>query len=497
MAGKQIVIVGGSVAGMATGLALSQAGHCVTLLEREALPECATPLEAFERWERRGSPQCHHSHAFLARLHNAIRDRAPQLHAALFAAGAEELRFDALARDIYRDPVFVPEDDEIVMLACRRITFDWVLRRHLKAQPGVTLCDDADVVGLEAERDRASGLPRVTGVRVAGSGATGEVIDADLVVDATGRRTRIGSWLTGIGAPEPRVETEPCGIFYCSRFYRLLDGVEPPPVGAGIGADLGYMKYAIFPGDSRIFSVTLAASPEDGVLRKVLQPAAFEAAASMLPVAGAWIDPAVSEPITGVYAFADLKNTRRFFVDAGQPLALDLFPIGDALVHANPLSGRGCTLAWVGAELLADALAEHPDDPRAFALALDAGVGRELVPWYEDMRRQDRNAIEVNRLLRAGDDPFRVHREDGSVDPKGFIRSLLREGLVPAMREDIVVLRAFMRIFNMLESPRNLLENPQFVQRVLAVWQRRGEREPLRLGPGRKEMVDQLNRAAA
>ncbi len=65
------------------------------------------------------------------------------------------------------------------------------------------------------------------------------------------------------------------------------------------------------------------------------------------------------------------------------------------------------------------------------------------------------------------------------------------------MREDIAVLRAFMRIFNMLESPRSLLENPQFLQRVLAVCQRRCEREPLRLGPGRKEMVDQLNRAAA
>ena len=90
---KEIVIVGGSVAGLFASLALSRQGHHVTLLEREVLPPCDSPVEAFERWERRGAPQSRHSHAFLARLHNGIRDRAPDLYADLMAAGAERLRF--------------------------------------------------------------------------------------------------------------------------------------------------------------------------------------------------------------------------------------------------------------------------------------------------------------------------------------------------------------------------------------------------------------------
>ena len=42
-------------------------------------------------WDRRGSPQVRHSHAFLGRLYCLIRDHAPDLLAKLLACGAEEL----------------------------------------------------------------------------------------------------------------------------------------------------------------------------------------------------------------------------------------------------------------------------------------------------------------------------------------------------------------------------------------------------------------------
>ncbi|GAG41902.1 unnamed protein product, partial [marine sediment metagenome] len=65
-----MIVIGGSATGMATALALRRDGHQVTVLERESLPPCNSSVEAFERWERSGSPQSRHSHAFLARLHN-------------------------------------------------------------------------------------------------------------------------------------------------------------------------------------------------------------------------------------------------------------------------------------------------------------------------------------------------------------------------------------------------------------------------------------------
>jgi flavin-dependent dehydrogenase len=207
------------------------------------------------------------------------------------------------------------------------------------------------------------------------------------------------------------------------------------------------------------------------------------------------VDPTIAEPITDVYTYANLKNTLRHFVRDGRPLVLGLYPIGDALMHQNPISGRGCTVAWISAWLLADAYAKHPDEPLAFAEELSAEIARQLVPWYTNMLEQDRATKERTEVDRKGGDPFVYQRDDGSVDPKAYMRSVLLHGLIPALREDIVVTRAFMRVFNMLDDPRDLMAAPDLLGRVMAVWGRREEREPVRLGPGRAEMLEKIRAA--
>ena len=482
---RNVVVAGGSVAGFATALACAQAGLEVTVLEADAALPPDDPGRAFEDWDRRGLPQWRQSHAFLARLHNLLRNRAPALLDEVFALGAEPLRFRDIARKALPDCVLEPEDDEITLIACRRITFEWALRRHVEALPGVSVRSGCRVDGLVA----ANGTPlRVTGVRL----ADGTTLAADLVVDATGRRSRSPHWLEAIGAPRPREESEPCGIFYSSRFYRVHDDASMPDLDGPMGADLGYLKYGIFPGDARTFSVTLAASPDDPPFRKLFKESGFEALARSLPATAPWVDPAVSAPITPVYPMANLKNTRRFLVADGAPIVLGFAGVGDALIHTNPIVGRGCTLAFVNAFLVADAVRAHPDDLGAFALALDEAVEREVVPWYEGQRAQDRDAIAVAEAIRDGRDPFSPNREDGTVDPAGYMRSVLRDGFVPALREDVTVLRAFMRIFNLLEAPADLMKDPSLLARVLAVYQRREERAPLVVGPTRDEAVGQL-----
>ncbi|MDG2332870.1 MAG: hypothetical protein P8Q97_01465 [Myxococcota bacterium] len=489
---REIIIVGGSAAGLFAALALSRQGHRVTVLEGESLPPCDSPMEAFDLWERRGAPQTRHSHAFLARLHNGIRDRAPKLYQELMAAGAEPLPFSDLVRGTFEDPELIPEDDEIVLLACRRITLDWTLRRHIEESTTARYRAGIKVTGLVAQRDPASGLPRVEGVEILNAEGEQETLPADLVVDASGRNTQLAQWLEAIGAEALEKDSEGCGIFYCSRFYRVLEGVAPPTLDGPIGGDLGYLKYAIFMGDSQIFSITLAASPNDDALRKVRDADTFQAVAKSLPTTGPWVATEISEPITDVYTYANLKNTLRHFVRNEKPLALGIYPIGDALMHQNPISGRGCTSAWVSAWLLADAYAHHPDDALAFAQEVDAGIARELVPWYANALEQDRAAKERDKVDNRGDDPFAFQREDGSIDPKAYMRSVLVHGLVPALREDIVVLRAFMRVFNMLDSPQDLMATPDLLARVLAIWQGREEREPLKMGPARAEMLEEI-----
>ncbi len=255
-----VVVVGGGVAGLASALQLGRAGHEVTVIERDDTPMPATADEAFE-WNRRGAPQVRHSHAFLARLRNLLRDHQPDILDALLAEGATEMRFgDGVPPEMEFTPE--PGDDDLVMIACRRTTFEWVLRRAALAEANVTIRTGLAATGLLAAQNHARNLvtrtpPRAVGDACIGAGVRlddGTELAADLVVAANGRRSAVAEWLAEIGAREVTETVEDTGIVYASRFYRLLPDAELPPRAGPIGGDLGYVKYGTFVGDNRTFS---------------------------------------------------------------------------------------------------------------------------------------------------------------------------------------------------------------------------------------------------
>ena len=321
-----IVVIGGGVAGLATALQLGRAGHTVTVIEHDDTPMPATADEAFE-WNRRGAPQVRHSHAFLARLRNLLRDHQPDILDALLAEGATEMRFgDGVPAEMEFAPE--PGDDDLVMIACRRTTFEWVLRRAALAEANVTIRTGLAAVGLLAsEPDAAAPNPNpkpvakgAPGDRIAtsfGVGPTvagvrlddGSELVADLVVAANGRRSAVADWLAEIGARPVSETVEDTGIVYASRFYRLLAGADAPPRTGPIGGDLGYVKYGTFVGDNRTFSITLAVPTGDDELRRRLaDPIAFDAATRSLPATAPWLD-GRAEPITpSVHMMAGFLN---------------------------------------------------------------------------------------------------------------------------------------------------------------------------------------------
>jgi hypothetical protein len=209
-------------------------------------------------------------------------------------------------------------------------------------------------------------------------------------------------------------------------------------------------------------------------------------------MAAEWTSPDLAVPVSSVHGMANLNNTRRWLVEDGEPRVTGFVAVGDALIHTNPIVGRGCSLAWTGAFGLADCLDEHAD-PRELVLAYDAFVTGQIVPWYELQLGQDADAIEVAEAQQRGEDPFRTTNPDGTQNPKGFMRSLLKEGLMPALREDLPLLRVFMRTMNLMDPPGDLMKSPIFIQSLVASYAKRDQREPVNLGPSREAMVERFD----
>src|SRR6185295_4386334 len=108
----KIVITGAGVAGLTSALFLARDGHEIVLLERDATPLPATAAEAFS-WNRHGAPQVQHSHAFLARLRNILRDDLPDVRQALLDAGSLEVAWGDFAPDTLDDRTPLPGDEDM------------------------------------------------------------------------------------------------------------------------------------------------------------------------------------------------------------------------------------------------------------------------------------------------------------------------------------------------------------------------------------------------
>ena len=478
---EPMVIVGGSIAGLATALALSRMGQEVVVLEQDPPPPPGSPQALFNTWKRRGVPQLRHSHGFLARLRNLLRDRYPDLLDALLAEGAHEQTMAGSLPPVLA-PAYQPDpgDDDLTGLLCRRTTFERVLYAYVSEQPRVSLQSGIKVHGVRHTLDHA--VPRLTGLTWR-QGETQQDMATETIIDATGRLSPFPAWLRALGV-ELVEDQHDTGIIYYTRYYRLLDGAEAPRrTNHSSMGDLGYLKFGIFPGDQQTFSLTLAIPTIETDLRILKHNDVFSQVCQCLPALAPWLDPTCSEPTTNVFIMGGLRNTYRRFVVDNQPMVHGFFAVGEAAIHTNPLYGRGCSLSFLHAHLLADAIAAHPD-ATARALSFHRATQQQLQPFYDMAVQRDQASIRRAQQQVAGPRPPRLRER--------LMRSFMQHGLATAMRGDLHVRRAFLRDFHMLAPPNVAIRRPGVIWRILRFWLR-GKRRNAHLytpsaGPSREEM---------
>ena len=135
-------------------------------------------------------------------------------------------------------------------------------------QAGVSIRRGVRVAGLVPLPSAIRGSAGVAGVRTAG----GTEFRADLVVDATGRRTPSAAWLAELGARAPYMESESSGFSYYTRYFT---GAARPRRGGAALAPIGTFSVLTIDGDNDTWSVTLFTSTKDAPLKALRDPERF------------------------------------------------------------------------------------------------------------------------------------------------------------------------------------------------------------------------------
>ncbi|MFD0692228.1 FAD-dependent oxidoreductase [Actinomadura fibrosa] len=434
-AGKRAVVLGGSVAGLLAARVLAESFAEVLVVERDGLPDEPAP--------RRGVPQGRHAHGLLARGHQVLEELFPGFTGDLRAAGAltgdlGELHWYFHGRRLR------PARTGLVAVAATRPLLEGLIRARVGALANVALLDRCEVTGLAATPGRRA----VTGARILrreGAAPAETVLDADLVVDATGRGSRTAAHLRGLGYRPPAEDRVRIDLTYTTRHYRLGAGRMPAgvqsinPVSGPVtprGAFFSELEDGLF-----VLSLT-------GVLgdRAPTDPDGFAAFVRSLPVPDVHDIVGDAEPLDAPVAFRFPASVRRRY-ERLERFPAGLLVVGDAVCSFNPVYGQGMTVAALE------------------ALALRGHLRSGAIPEPRRFFRDISVIIDVAWDISAGGD-LAFPGVDGRRTLRTRVGNAYIARLHAAAARDPELTRAFMRVAGLVDPPR-ALTRPGVLLRVL------------------------------
>lgn len=434
MRGENAVVVGAGMAGLFAAQVLADFYEEVTVIERDSLPSTASP--------RGGAPQGRHLHVLLSRGLLAIGELFPGLVDDLVAAGVPGGDLLATGRMYFNGFRLTRTYGDLPILGVTRPYLEWRIRGHLAARRNVRIVSSCAASGLLL----TSAGESVIGVRVdSGHDQVPDgVLAADLVVDASGRRSALPRWLLEAGYAPPVEERVEIDLAYASWYVHA----EPDLLEGDLGLAVG----------------TTPEVPAGGALARV------QGGQWLVSLTGyrGWHPPTT---VQDCLTFArhlpvpDLFDVLRHTTPVQPPVRyrvrqamrrrferLRRFPdglavIGDALCSFNPVYGQGMSVAAVQALALRTFLRGNGRPTpslrttmaRANAVAWAMSVGSDLrMPWIDNRRTVS---------VRVGN---------------AYVDRVLRTA-----QDDPVVARAFMRVASLVQSPSSLAR-PNVAMRVLA-----------------------------
>jgi 2-polyprenyl-6-methoxyphenol hydroxylase-like FAD-dependent oxidoreductase len=439
--GEHAVVLGASLAGLATAAALADRFDRVTIVERDTLPRFAEC--------RRGIPQGRHVHILLPAGRVGLADLLPGLVDDLRARDARVMNTTEVRFHIADGSLLLDEAD-LEFVGATRPLLESVVGDRVRALSGVRFLENQDARGLLTTPDRST----VTGVRLGSRDSnTEETLAGDLVVDATGRNSRSPHWVADLGYPSPAEERLQVGIHYTTRLFHRMPG------------DLeGCQNLVVtIPQDGRRGGVVLAVEGDRWIVTLVglmgERPPAdldgFIEYARTLWVGDLHELVAAAKPVGEASTGGFPSNVRRRY-DRLRRFPRRYVVTGDAVCSLNPVYAQGMSVAIREARALGPILDKH-------------GLDRVGPHFFESTKR----TIDQAWTMAAGAD-LGYPAVQGPRPAQWRLINAYFNRLLRVAHRDPVVAKAFMEVNGMVTPPQHLMR-PRIVSRVFT-----GGRSPTR-----------------
>ena len=421
------IVIGASVAGLLTARTLSDLVDEVVVLERERLTDAVSP--------RGHVPQGKHLHILLAAGLDLLEEWFPGIDEELEALGA--VRVDGTRAWVYQAGGYRARGDwGLSVLSMTRPLLEQVVRRRVRSLDNVRLEDGVLVDGVDVTDGR------VTGVVVGDT-----VRRADLVVDCSGRSSRIVHQLESSGALAPPVSRVTIDCAYASALLaRSADDFEGSFLVCATSPPRSFRVGAVLPVEDDQWMVTLA-----GVHGDV--PGTTEE--EFLAFARTLLSPAVAQllararPVSSVASYRFPSSQRRHYEKLAELLP-GFVALGDAACSFDPIYGQGMACAALQAAALGETVRE-------------VGLRSDELP--RRFHRRAARIIDAPWAIAVGADflhPKTVGPKARGTDHVN--RYVLR--VIKGTHTSVQLARSFNLVLNLVEPPSALMR-PSVVARVL------------------------------
>jgi 2-polyprenyl-6-methoxyphenol hydroxylase-like FAD-dependent oxidoreductase len=452
MVGDHAVVLGASMGGLLTARVLADFYRTVTVVERDVLPDTPT--------NRQGVPQGRHGHILLRRGSQILEVLFAGILDELVASGApvwndgDTSKVDLSFRGHHLVRAGCFEDlPSTTLYSPSRPLLEFHVRQRVLTIPNVVMLEGHDIVDLTA----TPGRDHITGVRIAGHhGGTDEHVEADLVVDAMGRGSRMPAFLERLGYDRPAEDELAIGLTYSTQPFHVPPGKLKDKVYA----------YSFIPG--RPTAVSLFGYENDTWLLTVQgivgQETPFNYAEMIAFAARVAPDHVMaalrsSQPAGDVARHRFHSNRWRRY-DKLRRFPSGLLVVGDAICSFNPIYGQGMTVAAMDALVLRDCLRKGggPNLSRRFFAAAAKKIG---VAWEMSVGSD----LALPEVMATPPLSMRL--------PNAY-----NDWVLSAAESDLRVAEQFFKVLNLVNPPTHLLRPAVMLRVASANLRRRRTRLP-------------------